>query len=114
VRYVRDLSFRLIDTAGSEIGVVTHAVADVEIGDTVRLPDGRPVEVVEVYDDEAGQEGGVHATLVVDDDSDTSDEEGREEGRRGLLELLDTFGVDISRREEIERLLGDDRETPSG
>ena len=40
--------FRLIDTAGSEIGVVTHTAADVEIGDTVRLPDGRPVEVLEV------------------------------------------------------------------
>ena len=106
--------FRVIDTAGSEIGVVTHAVADVEIGDRVRLPDGRPVEVVEVYDDEFGQEGGVHATLVVDDESDTSDEEGREEGRRGLLDLLDQLGVDGSRREDIERLLGDDRETPSG
>src|SRR5439155_26367782 len=68
----RDLRFRLIDTAGSEIGVVTHAVADVEIGDTVRLPDGRPVAVVEVYDDEFGREGGVHATLVVDADSDAA------------------------------------------
>ena len=105
--------FRLIDISGSEIGVVTHAVAAVDIGDTVCLPDGRPVEVVEVYDDVSGQEGGVTATLVVDDDSETSDEKGKEEGRRGLLALLDSFGVDASRREEIERLLdGGDRGTP--
>jgi hypothetical protein len=28
----------------------------------------RPVEVIEVYDDEYGQEGGVQATVVVDDE----------------------------------------------
>ena len=34
------------------------------------MPDGRGVGVVEVYDDEEhGQEGGVAATLVVDDGS---------------------------------------------
>jgi hypothetical protein len=37
-------------------------------GDIVLLPDGRPVEVIEVYDDEYGQEGGVQATVVVDDE----------------------------------------------
>jgi hypothetical protein len=62
--------FRLIDMAGGEIGIVAderHAIAD---GDQVALPDGRLVEVVEVYDDEEhGQEGGVAATLVVDDGS---------------------------------------------
>jgi hypothetical protein len=39
-------------------------------GEIVNLPDGRPVEVVEIYDDEEhGQEGDVAATLVVDDGS---------------------------------------------
>jgi hypothetical protein len=31
------------------------------------LPDGRPVVVLEIYDDEHGQEGGVRATLFVDE-----------------------------------------------
>jgi len=34
----------------------------------IRLPDGRAVEVLEVYDDEFGREGGVQATVVVDDE----------------------------------------------
>jgi hypothetical protein len=29
---------------------------------------GRAVQVIEVYDDEAGQEGGALATVVVDDE----------------------------------------------
>jgi hypothetical protein len=37
-------------------------------GETVLLPDGRPVEVIEVYDDEFGPRGGVQATVVVDDE----------------------------------------------
>jgi hypothetical protein len=35
-------------------------------GDTVHLPSGRAAEVLELYDDEAGQAGDVRATLVVD------------------------------------------------
>ena len=58
--------FRLIDTAGSELGIVEQDAASVVEGDEVRLPDGRAVEVVEVYDDEHGRDGGVQATLVVD------------------------------------------------
>jgi hypothetical protein len=58
--------FRLIDTAGSELGIVEHDAVTVVEGDEVRLPDGRGVEVVEVYDDEHGREGDVRATLVVD------------------------------------------------
>jgi hypothetical protein len=59
--------YRLIDTAGGEIGIVTYNTPRMALGDTVYLPDGRPAEVVEVYDDEQhGQEGGVQATLVVD------------------------------------------------
>jgi hypothetical protein len=43
-------------------------VPKVSEGETVYLPDGRGVPVLEVYDDEHGQEGGVHATLAVDVD----------------------------------------------
>jgi hypothetical protein len=57
--------YRLIDTAGSEFGIVSYAVPNMSAGDTVHLPDGRGVTVVEVYDDEDGQEGDVSATLVV-------------------------------------------------
>jgi hypothetical protein len=60
--------FRLIDVAGGEVGIVTDERDSIGHGDMVALPDGRDVEVVEVYDDEEhGQEGGVAATLVVDD-----------------------------------------------
>jgi|GEM_PF-2386683 len=59
--------FRLIDTTGSELAIVPYAVPRVKEGETVHLPDGRGVTVLEVYDDEEhGQEGGVQATLVVD------------------------------------------------
>jgi hypothetical protein len=37
-------------------------------GDTILLPAGRPVEVIEIHDDEYGLEGGVQATVVVDDE----------------------------------------------
>jgi hypothetical protein len=60
--------FRLIDMAGGEIGIVEDERSVVEMGDSIAMPDGRVVEVVEVYDDEEhGREGGVEATLVVDD-----------------------------------------------
>ena len=67
-RVVSGFRLRLIDTAGSVIGIVSWGSETVTEGDTVLLPDGRPVEVIEVYDDEFGQEGGVQATVVVDDD----------------------------------------------
>lgn len=58
--------YRLIDTAGSELGIVEldHEIGE---GDTVDAPGGVPMVVVEVYDDEDGREGGVEATIVVDD-----------------------------------------------
>lgn len=60
--------YRLIDTAGGEIGIVEHEQPEIGEGDMVELPDGTPVAVVEVYDDdEFGREGGVQATLVVDE-----------------------------------------------
>ena len=63
-----DFLFRLIDTAGSEIGLVSWAAETVTVGDIVQLPDSRSAEVLDVYDDEYGRDGGVQATLVVDDE----------------------------------------------
>ena len=59
-------SFRLIDTAGSVIETVEDSRTTIEEGATVLLPSGEAIEVLEVYDDEYGREGGVVATLVVD------------------------------------------------
>ena len=61
--------YRLIDMAGSELGIVEAPSEDVAIGDEIELPDGRLAPVVDIYDDEHGQEGGVRATLVVDEGS---------------------------------------------
>jgi len=58
--------FRLIDAAGSEMGIVDDDRARIEVGDLVTLPDGAQIEVLDVYDEEAGREGGVEATLAVD------------------------------------------------
>lgn len=55
--------YRSIDKAGSEIGI------DVRPGlprDSIAAPNVGSEEVLDVYDDEHGQEGGVVATLVVD------------------------------------------------
>jgi len=60
--------FRIIDTAGSELGIVESHVESIGEDETVRTPDGRMARVIEVYDDEHGREGGVQATLVVDDE----------------------------------------------
>jgi hypothetical protein len=65
---VSGFRLRLIDTAGSVIGIVSWASETVGEGESVRLPDGRVAEILEVYDDEFGQEGGVQATVVVDDE----------------------------------------------
>ena len=62
--------FRLIDMASGEIGIVVDDRESISEGETVAMPDGRVVPVLDVYDDEEhGQEGGVAATLVVDDGS---------------------------------------------
>lgn len=60
-------SYRLIDVAGGEIGIVEDARERIDIDDEVTLPDGVTAPVVDVYDDEFGREGGVAATLAVDD-----------------------------------------------
>jgi hypothetical protein len=60
--------YRLIDMAAGEIGIVEDERDTIAGGEQVAMPDGRRVDVVEVYDDaEYGREGGVEATLVVDD-----------------------------------------------
>jgi hypothetical protein len=59
--------YRLIDTAGSELGIVSLDEPEIHEDDTVQSPEGAAMTVVEVYDDEFGKDGGVVATLVVDD-----------------------------------------------
>lgn len=104
--------FRLIDTAGSGLGIIASAATDVAVGDTVQTPDGLPVEVVEVYDDEFGKEGGVAATLVVDDGADERIEIS-DESAQALLGLVDQLGLG-SRRDEIVRLAAHLRDRPDG
>ncbi|HEX3298510.1 MAG TPA: hypothetical protein VHW68_00185 [Actinomycetota bacterium] len=60
-------SYRLIDMAGGEIGIVEDDRDQIDVGERVTMPDGATAPVVDVYDDEFGQEGGVDATLAVDD-----------------------------------------------
>ena len=60
-------TYRLIDTAGSEIEIVSDLRSSIGEGESVVLADGTAAEVIEVYDDEHGRDGGVVATLVVDD-----------------------------------------------
>jgi hypothetical protein len=62
-----EFRYRLIDTAGSEIGIFTFDRPSIEYGESVTLPDGSVARVVDVYDDEYGQEGGVVATLAVEE-----------------------------------------------
>lgn len=61
------LRYRLIDTAGGEIGIIDDKRELIVEGDLVLLPDGLSGTVVEVYDDEDGKEGDVQATLVVEE-----------------------------------------------
>jgi hypothetical protein len=60
--------YRLIDTAGAEIAISGFERPRIDEGETVTLPDGSTGTVVEVYDDEDGREGGVVATLVVEEE----------------------------------------------
>ena len=59
--------YRLIDTAGGEIGVIDDSRPLIPLGERVRLPDGSTGTVVDIYDDEEGQEGDVQATLAVEE-----------------------------------------------
>ncbi len=58
--------YRLIDTAGSEIGIINDSRPQIQLGDHVQLPDGSTGTVVDIYDDEDGKEGNVEATLAVE------------------------------------------------
>lgn len=59
--------YRLIDTAGGEIGIVNDIRPQIDLGEQVRLPDGVSGTVVDIYDDEFGKEGDVQATLAVEE-----------------------------------------------
>jgi hypothetical protein len=54
-RMVGEFRVRLIDTAGGVIGIVAWGSETISEGDSVQLPDGRDVEVLEVYDDESAK-----------------------------------------------------------
>jgi hypothetical protein len=61
--------YRIIDSAGSELGIVDDPRETIDLGESVALPEGGEAEVIDVYDDEEhGREGGVNATLAVDVD----------------------------------------------
>lgn len=59
--------YRLIDTAGGEIGIINDARPRIRLGESVPLPDGTTGTVVDIYDDEDGKEGDVQATLAVEE-----------------------------------------------
>jgi hypothetical protein len=59
--------YRLIDTAGGEIGIIEDQRSVIQIEENVELPDGSTAIVVDVYDDEDGKEGNVQATLAVEE-----------------------------------------------
>jgi hypothetical protein len=59
--------YRVINTSGSEIGLVRDERPELAEDDELTLPDGRVATVLEVYDDDDGREGGVAATVVVDE-----------------------------------------------
>ncbi|MGZ4729309.1 MAG: TetR/AcrR family transcriptional regulator, partial [Acidimicrobiales bacterium] len=65
---VSEYRFRLVDTAGSELGIVTDDRPEITEGESIVSPEGTSSTVIEVYDDEDGREGDVVATLVVDDE----------------------------------------------
>jgi hypothetical protein len=59
--------YRLIDTAGGEIGIINDSRPLIPLGERVQLPDGSTGTVVEIDDDEDGREGNVKGTLAVDE-----------------------------------------------
>ena len=59
--------YRLIDTAGGEIGIIDDSRPLIQLGERVQLPDGATGTVVDIYDDEYGTAGDVQATLAVEE-----------------------------------------------
>lgn len=64
---MKSFRYRLIDTAGGEIGIINDSRPMIQLGERVQLPDGSPGTVVDIYDDEDGREGDVQATLAVEE-----------------------------------------------
>jgi hypothetical protein len=64
---VNHFRYRLIDTAGGEIGIIEDSRPLIRVGDRMPLPDGSTGIVVDSYDDEEGREGDVQATLVIEE-----------------------------------------------
>jgi hypothetical protein len=58
--------YRVIDSAGSELGIIEDPRETIGLGELATLPEGGEAEVIDVYDEEEGKEGGVNATLAVD------------------------------------------------
>jgi len=59
--------YRLIDTAGGEIGIINDSPPVIQLGDRVKLRDGTSGVVVDIHDDEHGKEGNVQATLAAEE-----------------------------------------------
>jgi hypothetical protein len=59
--------YRLVGTSGSEIALIWDERPQISEDESVTLPDGSTAIVLEIYDGEHGTEGGVVATLVVED-----------------------------------------------
>lgn len=59
--------YRLIDTAGGEIGIINDLRPEIQLGEHVQLPSGSTGTVVDIYDDEDGKEGDVQATLAIEE-----------------------------------------------
>ena len=59
--------YRIIDTAGSEVAIVSLDDPHLDEDAPLDVPGLGPMIVVEVYDDEDGREGGVAATIVVEE-----------------------------------------------
>lgn len=64
---MKTFRYRLIDTAGGEIGIINDPRPMIQLGERMQLPDGSTGTVVDIYDDEYGKEGGVQATLAVEE-----------------------------------------------
>jgi hypothetical protein len=64
---MENFRYRLIDTSGGEIGIISDPRSMIPLGEQMPLPDGSTGTVVDIYDDEVGKEGDVQATLVVDE-----------------------------------------------
>ena len=56
-----------LEQAVREVALIGNERAEIAEDEEVTLPDGTTAVVLDVYDDEHGKDGGVIATLVVED-----------------------------------------------